>query len=170
MSRCTRSRVTAGRMRTAPVWGLKVRVSLCSTMILVQPFVFGYSTFTVTFTVISYACTVYSGVLGPADDTAPIHPVSDVRELTPTSSCRGMHNLVRGIARTGISAIRPARLAPSSLCITATTALASVPRRRNHHVRVPLPYKIGDGMGDFLSPSALKVIAESYQQGLGPSE
>ena len=31
---------------------------------------------------------------------------------------------------------------------------------------VPLPYKIEDGMGDFLSPSALKIIAEDYQQGL----
>jgi Fe-Mn family superoxide dismutase len=34
------------------------------------------------------------------------------------------------------------------------------------HIRVPLPYKVEDGMGDFLSPGALKVIAEDYQQGL----
>ena len=34
------------------------------------------------------------------------------------------------------------------------------------HVRVPLPYKVEDGMGDFLSPAGLKVIAEDYQQGL----
>ncbi|KAN0139928.1 hypothetical protein V8E53_002233, partial [Lactarius tabidus] len=34
------------------------------------------------------------------------------------------------------------------------------------HVRVPLPYKIVNGMGDFLPPAALKVIAEDYQQGL----
>ena len=38
--------------------------------------------------------------------------------------------------------------------------------RRNHHVRVPLPYKLEDGMGDFLPPAALKVIAEDYQQRL----
>ena len=34
------------------------------------------------------------------------------------------------------------------------------------HVRVPLPYKIEDGMGDFFSPAALKVVAVDYQQGL----
>jgi hypothetical protein len=38
--------------------------------------------------------------------------------------------------------------------------------RRSIHVRIPLPYKVEDGMGDFLSPEALKVIAEDYQQGL----
>jgi hypothetical protein len=38
--------------------------------------------------------------------------------------------------------------------------------RRTIHVRVPLPYKVEDGMGNFLSPAALKVIAEDYQQGL----
>ena len=41
----------------------------------------------------------------------------------------------------------------------------SIPRR-TIHVRVPLPYEVEDGMGDFLSPAALKVIAEDYQQGL----
>jgi len=40
------------------------------------------------------------------------------------------------------------------------------PSCRTIHVRVPLPYKIEDGLGDFLSPEALKVIAEDYQQGL----
>ncbi|KAF8495159.1 hypothetical protein F5888DRAFT_1712544 [Russula emetica] len=38
--------------------------------------------------------------------------------------------------------------------------------RRTIHVRVPLPYKVEDGVGDFLSPAALKIIAEDYQQGL----
>lgn len=38
--------------------------------------------------------------------------------------------------------------------------------RRAIHIRVPLPYKVEDGMGNFLSPAALKVIAEDYQQGL----
>ena len=53
----------------------------------------------------------------------------------------------------------PARLA------TAVGALGA-PSCRTIHVRVPLPYKIEDGLGDFLSPEALKVIAEDYQQGL----
>ncbi|KAI0296058.1 hypothetical protein B0F90DRAFT_1811359 [Multifurca ochricompacta] len=38
--------------------------------------------------------------------------------------------------------------------------------RREVVVSSASPYKIEDGMGDFLSPSALKVIAEDYQQGL----
>jgi hypothetical protein len=38
--------------------------------------------------------------------------------------------------------------------------------RRTIHVRVRLPYNVEDGMGDFLSPAGLKVIAEDYQQGL----
>ncbi|KAH9967728.1 hypothetical protein BGW80DRAFT_1339737 [Lactifluus volemus] len=33
-------------------------------------------------------------------------------------------------------------------------------------VRVPLPYEVEHGMGDFLPPAALKLIAEDYQQGL----
>ena len=31
---------------------------------------------------------------------------------------------------------------------------------------MPLPYNVEDGMGDFLPPAALKLIAEDYQQGL----
>ena len=77
-----------------------------------------------------------------------------------------MHKFARGIARASISTTHTARSTTSSWRITAATALASASRRRNHHVRVPLPYKIEDGMGDFLSPSALKIIAEDYQQGL----
>jgi hypothetical protein len=37
--------------------------------------------------------------------------------------------------------------------------------RRIHSVR-PLPYEIEEGLGDFLSPEALRIIAHDYQQGL----
>ena len=37
---------------------------------------------------------------------------------------------------------------------------------RGLHNRVLPPYNVEDGMGDFLPPSALKMIAEDYQQGL----
>ena len=36
---------------------------------------------------------------------------------------------------------------------------------RNFHKRVPLPYPIADGLGDFLPPAALKTLVE-YQDGL----
>ncbi|KAN0140325.1 hypothetical protein V8E53_002221 [Lactarius tabidus] len=79
-----------------------------------------------------------------------------------------MHHLARSLARAGCSSTRAARLSASSWRAAASSTpqlLPSAPRR-NIHVRVPLPYKIEDGMGDFLPPSALKVIAEDYQQGL----
>ena len=50
--------------------------------------------------------------------------------------------------------------------VARSTLLPWSTSRRTIHVRVPLPYKVEDGMGDFLSPEALKVIAEDYQQGL----
>lgn len=37
--------------------------------------------------------------------------------------------------------------------------------RNVHDVRLP-PYKIEDGLGDFLSPDALRGIAVDYQEGL----
>ena len=37
---------------------------------------------------------------------------------------------------------------------------------RTVHNRLPLPYPIEEGVGDFLSPPALKIIAEDFQQGL----
>ncbi|KAH9007769.1 hypothetical protein EDB83DRAFT_2681710 [Lactarius deliciosus] len=83
-----------------------------------------------------------------------------------------MHRLTQSLATAGCSSTRALRLAASSWRSTAATAisprplLATASRRRNIHVRVPLPYKIEDGMGDFLPPAALKVIAEDYQQGL----
>ncbi|KAH9165423.1 hypothetical protein EDB89DRAFT_1892130 [Lactarius sanguifluus] len=83
-----------------------------------------------------------------------------------------MHRLTQSLATAGCSSTRAVRLAASSWRSTAAPAisprplLATASRRRNIHVRVPLPYKIEDGMGDFLPPAALKVIAEDYQQGL----
>ncbi|KAI9453199.1 hypothetical protein BJY52DRAFT_1153344 [Lactarius psammicola] len=83
-----------------------------------------------------------------------------------------MHRLARSLATAGCSSTRAARLAASSWNSTAAaaTSLPQLPttasRRRKIHVRVPLPYKIENGMGDFLPPAALKVIAEDYQQGL----
>src|SRR6266702_3453501 len=79
-----------------------------------------------------------------------------------------MHRLARSLATAGCSSTRAARLAESSWRAAATSPprLLATASRRNIHVRVPLPYKIEDGMGDFLPPAALKVIAEDYQQGL----
>ncbi|KAI0698865.1 Manganese/iron superoxide dismutase [Cytidiella melzeri] len=37
---------------------------------------------------------------------------------------------------------------------------------RQAHNRLQLPYKAQDGLGEFLPPQALKVVAEEYQQGL----
>ena len=53
---------------------------------------------------------------------------------------------------------RPAR--PSS-----GFRLASVAVRNVHQLR-RLPYSIENGLGDFLSPEALRVIAVDYQSGL----
>ncbi|KAI9430915.1 hypothetical protein H4582DRAFT_2013270 [Lactarius indigo] len=82
-----------------------------------------------------------------------------------------MHRLTHSLATAGCSSTRAARLAASSWRRTAAVAISPRPSlatasRRSIHVRVPLPYKIEDGMGDFLPPAALKVIAEDYQQGL----
>src|SRR5712675_1317940 len=83
-----------------------------------------------------------------------------------------MHRLVlaRSLAAAGCSTTTTAAgLASRSLrsaVLTRSPATAATFLRRTIHVRVPLPYKVEDGMGDFLSPAALKVIAEDYQQGL----
>ena len=37
---------------------------------------------------------------------------------------------------------------------------------RSMHSRLGLEYPVENGMGEFLSPQALKLIAEDYQQGL----
>ncbi|KAH7888073.1 hypothetical protein F5I97DRAFT_945578 [Phlebopus sp. FC_14] len=38
--------------------------------------------------------------------------------------------------------------------------------RRHYHTRKQLPYATEDGLGDFMSPRTLKMVAEEYQQGL----
>ncbi len=82
-----------------------------------------------------------------------------------------MHRLARGLAtaagcfKTTSAATRLAANWQHS-AVARSTLLPWSTSRRTIHVRVPLPYKVEDGMGDFLSPAALKVIAEDYQQGL----
>ncbi|KAI0253154.1 Manganese/iron superoxide dismutase [Lactifluus subvellereus] len=58
-----------------------------------------------------------------------------------------------------------ARLPAVARCNPVARLPAGAPSRMIH-VRVPLPYNVEDGMGDFLPPPALKLIAEDYQQGL----
>ncbi|KAI0260935.1 Manganese/iron superoxide dismutase [Gloeopeniophorella convolvens] len=65
-----------------------------------------------------------------------------------------MHRLARSLAA--------ARRVPRATRLASAAAASS----RGVHVRVPLPYKIEDGMGDFLPPAALKLVAEDFQQGL----
>ena len=83
-----------------------------------------------------------------------------------------MHRLARGLATaagcsktTSATATRLAGNWQRGAVVRSTLPPWSTSRRAIH-VRVPLPYKVEDGMGDFLSPAALKVIAEDYQQGL----
>jgi hypothetical protein len=82
-----------------------------------------------------------------------------------------MYRIARGLATAaGCSKTTSAaaRLATNwqRSAVARSTLLPWSTSRRTIHVRVPLPYKVEDGMGDFLSPAALKVIAEDYQQGL----
>ncbi|KAF7433477.1 hypothetical protein PC9H_005429 [Pleurotus ostreatus] len=60
------------------------------------------------------------------------------------------------------------RLATSKC--TRRAAVFSLPSRawgtRSIHRRRPLPYSIEEGLGNFLPPQALKVVAEDYQEGL----
>jgi len=88
-----------------------------------------------------------------------------------------MHRVARSLATARCTKITSAaRLAARSLRSAsvvrpparpaAAVGALGAPSCRTIHVRVPLPYKIEDGLGDFLSPEALKVIAEDYQQGL----
>ncbi|KAK0206193.1 manganese superoxide dismutase [Desarmillaria ectypa] len=60
------------------------------------------------------------------------------------------------------------------LCVNALRSSCCRPRRlqysyltaRNAHARVPLRYPIEAGLGEFLPPAALKVVAVDYQDGL----
>ncbi|KAG6328171.1 hypothetical protein ID866_10917 [Astraeus odoratus] len=63
-------------------------------------------------------------------------------------------------------------LTSSSRSIFATPRSSSLSSRkqwiarRNLHTRKELPYKIEDGLGDFMSPRTLQMVAVEYQQGL----
>jgi hypothetical protein len=89
----------------------------------------------------------------------------------PTAFSIVMHRLARSLvtaaggSKTTSAASRLAANWQRS-AVARSTLLPWSTSRRTIHVRVPLPYKVEDGMGDFLSPEALKVIAEDYQQGL----
>jgi hypothetical protein len=126
-------------------------------------------------------CGLLSGVpvftrLGRRVFPFPCH--SQQRETFQVSvSVIIMHRVARSLATAGCTkTTSAARLAAHSLRsasvvrLPARSAVAvgalGAPSCRTIHVRVPLPYKIEDGLGDFLSPEALKVIAEDYQQGL----
>lgn len=61
------------------------------------------------------------------------------------------------------SARRIAHFPMPSLSQTKRTQLTL---RRNLHTRNPLPYDIDNGLGDFLTPQALRMVAIDYQQGL----
>ncbi|KAI9575014.1 Manganese/iron superoxide dismutase [Boletus coccyginus] len=59
------------------------------------------------------------------------------------------------------------RLASSS-ALTASKRLCPAPwaPRRHVHTRKALPYKIENGLGNFMSPKTLQMVAVEYQQGL----
>ena len=57
------------------------------------------------------------------------------------------------------------RLASSSRS-TVRVASKTCPPRRRIHTRNELPYKIDDGLGNFMSPRTLRMVAVEYQQGL----
>jgi superoxide dismutase, Fe-Mn family len=78
-----------------------------------------------------------------------------------------MHRLARRLATPICSNLTNAARLPANTRCGAVLKLPTAPTlERRIHVRVPLPYNVEDGMGEFLPPAALKVIAEDYQQGL----
>ncbi|EGO01563.1 hypothetical protein SERLA73DRAFT_103425 [Serpula lacrymans var. lacrymans S7.3] len=59
----------------------------------------------------------------------------------------------------------------SRSCVLSAWKSTKLPRqqwwtKRYVHSRKELPYKVEEGLGNFLPPNALKVVAEEYQQGL----
>ncbi|KAA1466026.1 hypothetical protein DENSPDRAFT_862199 [Dentipellis sp. KUC8613] len=68
-----------------------------------------------------------------------------------------------GLRIASASKARPVRLASCSW--SQASRLRSFPAR-HIHTRLPLPYNVEDGMGEFLTPEGLKLIAVDYQQGL----
>lgn len=79
----------------------------------------------------------------------------------PESRLPTMASIALRLAST--SARKIARFPTPSLSQTKRTRLTP---RRNLHTRTPLPYDIDNGLGDFLTPQALRMIAIDYQQGL----
>ncbi|KAI0092546.1 Manganese/iron superoxide dismutase [Irpex rosettiformis] len=67
-------------------------------------------------------------------------------------------------SRSAGSSIRAA----SARRVNGPTFPVSAQRIQSRHVhnRLQLPYNIDEGLGEFLPPQALKVVAEEYQQGL----
>ncbi|KAH7100566.1 hypothetical protein BKA62DRAFT_830784 [Auriculariales sp. MPI-PUGE-AT-0066] len=57
------------------------------------------------------------------------------------------------------------RIAHASTLTRSSRALAAV-QRRALHTRTELRYNVDHGLGDFLPPAALKIVAVDYQQGL----
>jgi superoxide dismutase, Fe-Mn family len=59
-----------------------------------------------------------------------------------------------------------------ALRLASSTSAAALSRlkprwiKRNYHQLEKLPYPIENGLGDFLPPEALKVVAIDYQAGL----
>jgi len=58
------------------------------------------------------------------------------------------------------------RLASLQRSEWALSRLKSRSSKRNYHQLERLPYPIENGLGDFLPPEALKVVAVDYQAGL----
>lgn len=60
------------------------------------------------------------------------------------------------------------RRATGAACRQQTSRLPKVllVASRGIHGLRPLPFDIEDGLGDFLSPEALKTVAHEYQEGL----
>ena len=69
--------------------------------------------------------------------------------------------LLTGPARNSIRAVGAGRVIAPALRVSAQRI-----QSRQVHNRLQLPYPIEEGLGDFLPPKALKVVAEEYQQGL----
>ena len=116
---------------------------------------------------------VVPGSQGPPNLWSPLLGLRVYSELFRRPAFSSiMHRLARSLAtaagcsKTTSAATRLAANWQRSAVVRSTLLPPWSTSRRTIHVRVPLPYKVEDGMGDFLSPAALKVIAEDYQQGL----
>lgn len=66
-----------------------------------------------------------------------------------------------GATRASIRAAEARRVIAPALRVSAQRI-----QSRQVHNRLPPPYPVEEGLGDFLPPQALKVVAEEYQHGL----